>query len=54
MSTIVDEDLQKKDQFKKSSLYKHGDKYEYEFWKDINMPVFTSEEEKLLDALKKK
>ena len=44
----------KADLYKKTSLYKHPNKYEFPFWKDLNLPVPTEEEERLILELEKK
>jgi hypothetical protein len=46
--------IERKDRFKKSVLYKFGNKYDHDFWKTVNMPAFTPEEEKLLKDLESK
>jgi hypothetical protein len=46
--------VERKDRFKKSALYKFGNKYDHDFWKTVNMPVMTPEEEQLLKDLEGK
>jgi len=43
--------IEKKDRYKKSSLYKHGTQYDRPFWKEVNLPVLTKDEELLLSQL---
>lgn len=47
-------DIERADIYKKNSLYKKGNKYEYPFWKRLNIPMFTAEEERLLEELENK
>lgn len=51
---ISNASLDKKDLYRKSSLYKHGSKYDFEFWKGRNLPIFSVEEQKLLSDLEAK
>lgn len=46
--------IARKDRYDKSSLYKAGTNHNSEFWKEINMPLMTAEEEKLLTELESK
>lgn len=46
-------EIAKSDLYKKSILFKHPDKYESPFWREINLPVFTKEEERLISELEK-
>lgn len=47
-------DIERTDVYKKNSLYNKGNKYESPFWKGLNIPMFTAEEERLLGDLENK
>jgi len=47
-------DIPRKDRYSKNSLYKNGTRYDTEFWKDIQVPSPTTEEQKLIEDIEKK
>jgi len=47
-------EIAKADVYKKSALYKHPTRYDAPFWKGINLPVLTEQEEKLILDLEKR
>lgn len=47
-------EIAKADVFKKSALYKHPNKYVSPFWKGLNLPIPTKEEERLILELENK
>jgi hypothetical protein len=48
------ETIPRKDRFNKNSLYKAGTRFTSQFWQNINIPLLTSEETKLLQELESK
>jgi hypothetical protein len=48
------EAIDRSDQFNKNSLYQAGTRFTSEFWQNINIPLLTSEETKLLQELESK
>jgi|688.fasta_scaffold1652895_2 hypothetical protein len=40
-----------KGSYRKASLYKHGTKFDFEFWKGNNLPIFSEKESELFTKL---
>jgi hypothetical protein len=47
-------DIPRKDTYTKKTLYKNGNKYSTDFWRTIEMPLLSEEEQKLLLELEQK
>jgi hypothetical protein len=47
-------EIPRKDQFKKSALFKSGNKYSLKFWEGIEMPLISEQEKAVIESLERK